>query len=392
MSWFNPECDGAKETYFLYVIPSLAILAAVVVAICCVIFVFKYVRDKVIKIPCSLFVVCTLFFLVIVTYCSVITPFSIYLCLDPFRIFGGPISIALNVSASFRLISLQQIMFYRAFLALRGTRFAFRKCTIFLWCITCAGFYISLAVRHFLSVDGYRSNLNRLDVALKMKDIQHAVYNVFVLWVDFSFIYKLSEVHKAMQKTNQSDTPSCFADGADYNKLLPLITKITVLTMASSITLYAGAVCGFFWHDLVLSGEYSPHMHAFYIFLSVLDAFANFLTIYLSFAPFEVLYQRLCGRCDRCCHALCIRCTGFKKHAAHSRSTNNEFAMSNVSATTTTTNDVTSGSGKSNDAAANMVKGSHCEVPMTARRENEITVFQLERSLVAVPSAGSPEL
>eukprot|EP00485_Elphidium_margaritaceum_P002137 CAMPEP_0202701386 /NCGR_PEP_ID=MMETSP1385-20130828/14476_1 /ASSEMBLY_ACC=CAM_ASM_000861 /TAXON_ID=933848 /ORGANISM="Elphidium margaritaceum" /LENGTH=232 /DNA_ID=CAMNT_0049358793 /DNA_START=136 /DNA_END=834 /DNA_ORIENTATION=- len=232
-----------------------------------------------------------------------------------------------------------------------------------------------------------------------MTDFQHGAYNVFVLWVDFSFIYKLIVVHKAVQNSNQQDNDwSSVSDGDDYNKLLPLITKITVLTMASSITLYASVLCGIFWHDMIASMQYSPHLHVVYMFLGLLDAFTNFITVYLSFAPFQALYLRLCGRCDRCCHSLCIRCTGFKKRTAHSRSTNDE--------TVTSTNDVTSG--LPNAAPANMVEGSgrasqvsqvsqvsqpnarHDDggIPLATRCDNEITVF----SSAAVPSAGSPEL
>mmetsp|Transcript_9173 Transcript_9173/g.14097 ORF Transcript_9173/g.14097 Transcript_9173/m.14097 type:complete len:259 (+) Transcript_9173:56-832(+) len=213
---------------------------------------------------------------------------------DSDDITGGDTEIAITVVGSLRLILLQQIMFFRAYLVLKGTTYAFGKCAVGFWIGSCVVLNVLVVVAMLLYYGGLNENIGFL-----MTNFLQAMNVVFVIWVNSVFVHKLRTLHKTV-KDDQMTT----------DRLLPLITKITILSLSSCITMFISMAIGAAFFAPLAQGVYIAGWHFLYTLGGCVDALFNYLTIYLSFRVFDVLYQRFCGNCQRGCHSMCVRCSG----------------------------------------------------------------------------------
>merc|ERR1711971_1164331 len=108
------------------------------------------------------------------------------------------------------------------------------------------------------------------------------VYLIALIWLNAMFISKMYKVFRLEGK-----------DRANH-KIINVITKTTVLSAISSVTLVL-----FTFPFFSVSIFTSHHLLFVANIMLVIDLSANCLSIWLSYACFDGYYVQICGCCDR---------------------------------------------------------------------------------------------
>ena len=181
------------------------------------------------------------------------------------------------------------LLFYRLKVVFDGTTYELSQC------ITWA-FYIMYVLLILLEVSSL------LAIYLSVEDsLIGGILALFsglcvismIFFLTFLLVTKLIDVNKRCDGAQQKD----------QNKLLSTITKQSILTLISIVSLLASVIFSLsFTRGLYVS---SIDANFVYNLCLLIDLWTNFICILLSYHSFNAYYIKMCGCCDIKCKQLC---------------------------------------------------------------------------------------
>ena len=190
------------------------------------------------------------------------------------------------------------LLFYRLKFVFDGTAYELSLCTK--WT-----FYIMYVLLILLTVSSFSALIYFLSggqsfIGIILVSFAGLSAILIIFFLTFLFVTKLIDVNKR-------------CDGHRESKLLSTITKQSILTLISIVSLLACVIIFFLlsWTRLLVS---SIDAHFVFILYSLIDIWTNFICILVSYHCFNAFYTKMCGCCDIKCKQLCGKLAKPQKH------------------------------------------------------------------------------
>ena len=219
----------------------------------------------------------------------------IYQILSCWRINNSIFTVNITLYA-LQIYILGLLLLSRVYIAFKGSVYRLSKCTVY----SLAIFFISCLLLVIVLLSPIWDNNDALFFTLI--GLLFFATIIFCLWISSLFIYKLYKVTKGVDDKND-------------NKLLPLITKNTILAMFSiGATLFAIMI----W--VISFWKFTYGWQVVYALAFYFDIYSNFICVMMMYSVFDKYYQKCCKsvdiKCTQCCKAI-IRITNIENDLGH---------------------------------------------------------------------------
>ena len=184
----------------------------------------------------------------------------------------------MNIISAIQSLLLVIVLFMRLYQTFKSTLYSLSMFTIKLF----IGICITMTFLGIIVLSVYTYNIDNTLIA-SVLGIILLLYIFLLIWVVGLYVKKLIEVQR-----NASQNDEEFVKMITKTALLCIISVSTTLVLMISIVVLSlfDTEIGFLVQCLII----------------LMDIYTNFMCILLSFNPFEIFYQRLCGFCHKKCY------------------------------------------------------------------------------------------